>query len=500
MEINPQIIEYGTFLNSLNSLWTPHEAQFKILTSLFKEGKKRVFVNCGRKFGKTELALYFLKRKALERPGSVLYYVSKTQESAKDIVWKNRRLQSFGPKGYLKEGKEGIKETEGSIHFKNGSSIYLVGSNMDVDSLVGVEPYAVVYDEYRTHNPAFHETMDPNYAPYDAQLLILSTPPKLEDIESGKTRHYRDMINVCSENDLYEYYNFSSFENPNENVQKYLVRKKEELYSIGLGYVWEREYMARIVPGDKNTVFGEISDDLLSPHLDVMRTIREDEGKFEFFTITDPSGQKRWGVLFAALDPYDKTLYLLDSIVLDASDERQKVQMSALILWDLIEKKMKKILPNSKHSDWNHIYDSSESFFANSVNIHVDSSIELTPVNKNRKGFGVEEGFSAIRDLISSDSIVFSDRVSTLILELQGIQFDPISGKAKKVFDELTDCLRYLISEINDVFESDLEYTPNKIRKVDPKALIFEASRFAREKRARENLDDDFYSNGHLWS
>jgi hypothetical protein len=98
--------------------------QKKILRAIFNDGKKRIFIRAGRKFGKTECLLYIINRIAAVFPKQTALYITPTLKQGKKIIWKNRRLQDFCPKEF------GVteNETETTIKFPNGSYIELDGS------------------------------------------------------------------------------------------------------------------------------------------------------------------------------------------------------------------------------------------------------------------------------------------------------------------------------------------------------------------------------------
>ena len=50
--LSKRLISHAEILADLNSVFVPHTAQIEIGHALFHQGKKRVFVQCGRKFGK----------------------------------------------------------------------------------------------------------------------------------------------------------------------------------------------------------------------------------------------------------------------------------------------------------------------------------------------------------------------------------------------------------------------------------------------------------------
>jgi len=486
-QIDSDLMAYGLFLQQLHLDWEPHSGgQKEVLEDLLVNKKRIVFLNCGRKFGKTEIAMYYLWRKAAEIPNSVWFYVCPTAELGKKVVWDTKRLQTFGPRNYLLDGKQGIKESTQSIHFKNGSGIYIVGSNVDTDSLLGVMPHGAVYDEFRAFSPRFHESMRANFLPHKAAVLIISTPPSKEDILSGKCAFYAKMIKICKVTDRYSYYHRTSLDNPHMDKED-LEFEKQELYANGEEHVWHRENMAEIVFGSQHSMYPELTESSLTPHLDLKRMLTKQETELDWFVVVDPSGAKRWGVLFAAVNPYDRMVYLVDCITLDSLIPSQRNEMSALVLWSKIENICRELNPHIDPDQWHIVYDSAESFFYNELRINVGEHLNIYPVNKNK--MSKTEGFSRIKDLISTKSLYISDRVLMLISELRGMKINPVTELPKKEFDELIDCLRYLIYEVNYIFLE--EYKKKAVMRKDysDAEIVFESGKMAMRQRAEAEKD-----------
>lgn len=94
----------------------------------------------GRRFGKTYLCITRLINWAIEKPGSLCWYVTANYRMAKQIAW--RQLRAMVPE----EVFMAKNEQELLIELKNGSIIALKGSE-NADSLRGVSLSALVVDE-----------------------------------------------------------------------------------------------------------------------------------------------------------------------------------------------------------------------------------------------------------------------------------------------------------------------------------------------------------------
>ena len=152
-----------------------HAAQIEIASSLLKDKKDTLFIQCGRKMGKTELVCYLLWRHALLNPGSACYYVAPEASHGRKLIWDDRRLQRFlgtDSDKYLKSERN----MEMKITFNNNSFIQVIGSeNWSVAN--GLTPSFVVYDEFKVFHPKWHIEMNPNRLAKKAPLVIIGTPP-----------------------------------------------------------------------------------------------------------------------------------------------------------------------------------------------------------------------------------------------------------------------------------------------------------------------------------
>ena len=88
--------QFITIMNDLASLFQPHGGQIEVGQALFYNRKLRVFVKCGRKWGKTTMAVYSLFRFAMTYDGSGCYYVAPFFNQARELIWSDRRMQEIG--------------------------------------------------------------------------------------------------------------------------------------------------------------------------------------------------------------------------------------------------------------------------------------------------------------------------------------------------------------------------------------------------------------------
>ena len=124
---------------------------------------------CGRRWGKSRLAAYYLIISALSTPGSVYYLVSPQFPQTK-IIW--RMLKKYIPKSSISR----IMEGELYIEFKNGSLIF-AKSGDNPAGLRGEGLDGVVIDEAAFVKPeVWNEAIRPALSDKNGWALLISTP------------------------------------------------------------------------------------------------------------------------------------------------------------------------------------------------------------------------------------------------------------------------------------------------------------------------------------
>lgn len=428
-------------LKDLNSLWRPHSGQKLVGDAYFVRKKKKIFVRCGRKFGKTELACFLLYWAALSQPNQHCYYIAPTYKQARELVWENGRLTNF-----LKKfgGKyiEKISETDNRITFKNGSFIKIDGSE-NYEAYRGINPHFIVYDEFKDFHSKFHEGMEPNLATYEAPIFIFGTPPNSEDhrfcvIEDGVRRDEEG-----------ESFIMPTETNPHIN-RKWLKNQEAVMIARGEWHVWMREYMAQIVPSGALNIFpmleaprvghdGKFADYTkhVRPHEELMELVRRYPKDYTYHAILDPASTSTFAVLFAAVHKRTKRVLCLREIY-----ERDKGEMSAKRIWPRVKSIEKEIL--ARDDWWREVYDYAAAWFANEVQAEYPGT-SLTPCVKDLRDKEVR--LSSIKDFIREGLFLISaEGCPKLIWEMRNYATDE-DGKIPKKNDHLIDDVRYLFND-----------------------------------------------------
>jgi PBSX family phage terminase large subunit len=125
---------------------------------------------CGRRFGKTHLAIRELSYFA-RIPDQEVWYVAPSYKQAKQIVWRKLKNKLQDLKWVQK-----INESELTIVLKNNSTISLKGAD-NPDSLRGVGLDFLVMDEFADiSSDAWYEVLRPTLADKQGHALFIGTP------------------------------------------------------------------------------------------------------------------------------------------------------------------------------------------------------------------------------------------------------------------------------------------------------------------------------------
>ena len=434
-------------LNDLHTVFTPHEGQIAVGRSLFYNNKTRVFVRCGRKWGKTTLELYTLYRWVLTKPNASYYYIAPYYNQASELIWKPQFLQNFlyrPDKDIDLRNKyiQDIHESDRRIIFKNGSFIKLMGSD-NYESGRGLTPDGAVYDEFKDFDYRFHEGFKDNLLPRKAPILIVGTPPATHDHFFVRTE---EDFRLDPRGSVFK---MSTFTNPHIDKEELLLEKEASIRK-GEWAKYMREIEAEIVPGGANAIFPMFTIPTLSAdgsfkgesvHVkkseDLDRRINSYHKDYDFYVSFDPGSALVFGVLFIAVNKYSKQVIVLDEIY-----ETDRNKTTAKLIYPRAVEVMKRYAP--PHS-WHKLYDYAATWFQ--VEVNNEFSVALTPCTKdvNKK----EVGLSVIKDFMLDELedgerfFLVADRCVKFIWEVTNYATDE-HGKIPKANDHLIDNLRYI--------------------------------------------------------
>lgn len=450
-------------LSKLHARWTPHKGQIPVGKAIFHDKKYLTWIQCGRKWGKTDIAIYSIVRWALCNPNKECWYVGPYLKQVRKIAW--RRILNAIPPEYIKH----INRSDSEITLINDTRINIEGSD-NPDASRGFTVHFCVYEEFKDFHPEYHdECMGPNLDAFSAPLVVIGTPPSSESF-------FTIMADEAKADPDAAYFEVSCYDNPHIN-QDAVKRKENQLIARGEWAKAQREYHGKFIKGGAGSIFPMFKQERhVMQHNNIMDSfINKDSSHLEWYCMADPGTTTAFGVLFAAINPYTKKVFILDNILAESM-----LETSTLDVWPRMKDCAQDLYPEAdglEDDDWSKHYDQAGAWFANEIMRH--HGVSFMPVDKhlNTK----EDGLGLIKDLMNADLIVFSDRCQELIKELEGYQTDK-NGKIPKKNDHLIDCLRYILgTAMYDINEVDMADSKKETRELIKKS-----------RRMDDNIEDTF--------
>lgn len=427
-----QKIHIANVIKSLHKDWDGHKAQNQILNAIFHQGKKRIGIECGRKFGKTELVCYILWRVACMVKNAECYYFAPTGKQAKELIWANSRIQRFGASEYLAAKPN---ETELRMKFTSGAFIKLDGSE-SYEAYRGIGPDIFIYDEFKDFHPKFHPAMEPNRAAKANKgmgiHIVLGTPPEVDchPEDPDKPHPFYELMDEIRDDPDGAYFNFTSYSNPHIPAS-FIDGQREKYTKRGDLPGFMREYMAKRVKGGPGAIFPMFDKRVhVKAHDDVLAMFRRDWKHMEWEVIADPGTESVFGCLFMAINPYNQKVYILDEIY-----AKSQAETSTGKIIPAIRAIREDLNPND---DWVQIYDEAASWFCNEAGSSFHEAFLPTHKSWDKK----QSGLSLIKDQLIERKAIISDRCVNLIWEMENYQKDK-NGRIPKKNDHLVDCYRY---------------------------------------------------------
>jgi PBSX family phage terminase large subunit len=173
-------------------------------------------VNCGRRWGKTTLAILEMVAKAVFKDDAIIVYIAPTYAQARDIAWVELKKLCLPIALNTNESRLEI-----TIQTKNGgkSIIWLRGWE-SVETLRGQRFDFVVIDEIASMRNFFlnwQEVLRPALTDRKGEVLFISTPKGFN--------HFYDLFNTQDED--YKSFHYTTYDNPYMPVDEVEKAKKE---------------------------------------------------------------------------------------------------------------------------------------------------------------------------------------------------------------------------------------------------------------------------------
>lgn len=170
-------------------------------------------LNCGRRWGKTTLAVEEIKGKALSKSTRIAY-IAPTYQQARDIAWELLKRELQPVISNINESRLEIK-----IHtVRKGESIIILRGWESVETLRGQQFDFIVVDEVammRNFHSAWQEVIRPTLTDTKGEALFISTPKGFN--------HFYDLFNQQAKDSDYKSFQFITADNPyipREEIEK----------------------------------------------------------------------------------------------------------------------------------------------------------------------------------------------------------------------------------------------------------------------------------------
>jgi PBSX family phage terminase large subunit len=176
-------------------------------------------INCGRRFGKTTLAIEEIKGVALAKETRICY-IAPTIQQARDIAWEMmmKELKPVIVKAVESPSREIVIK-----NIKGTKSLIQLSSWEKIETLRGQRFDFIVIDEVasmRNFWLNWQEVIRPTLTDTKGEVMFISTPKGFN--------HFYDLYNLENEDKDYKSFHFTSYDNPFLPVDE-LDKAKEEL-------------------------------------------------------------------------------------------------------------------------------------------------------------------------------------------------------------------------------------------------------------------------------
>lgn len=214
----------------METVFNPTPGQLEVIQS----NARYRLVNCGRRWGKTTLAVNEMLAFASMKPNSLVVYYAPTFSQARDIAW--RMLKHFAPQyGKVKS----INETRLEIKI-NDSEIWLRGVE-NYESARGLGIHFLVIDEIammRNWYSIWEEVLRATLADTSGQALFCSTP-------KGYNHWYELWQKGQNNEDGYTSWTFPSSSNPHLKPEE-IEQAHKELRLEAFEQEWEAQFRSTV--------------------------------------------------------------------------------------------------------------------------------------------------------------------------------------------------------------------------------------------------------------
>lgn len=446
---NEKLIVLAEIQSDIHSRWIPHAGQVPIGMAVFYHGYKKIFVEAGRSFGKSQIASYILGRNALENPGSTSYIFGPFIGQMKEIYWTPRLIHKI----VGEENIESENSTEMRITLTNGSMIRVCGAeNYEAFRGVKLAPGSIcLIEEMKDIRPEFLDAFLPNLSVNDPILMMIGTPPYREN-------HFVHYSKHAQKSDDWFYYWAPTEVNPHVS-RDFLVNQKAFLVANGMEDVWMAEYEARYTLGGHRSVFPMV------PRMPIKKLDEawpKDSNKWILHVGFDPASTSVFAVTFYLFNPYSKKVIPIGEIY-ESRPEYCTARKMRIAVNDKISGFSKRGFKEVVMT-----YDSAARWFRNEIVGMEGNDWWLVPSDKSS---GLQGEISCWRGVLAHGHFEWTDAVPKLRWEMENYILDE-NGRLPDKDDHAWQSGAYSLKAMGFDFTDTME--PRTIQKEDPRGFRIE--------------------------
>jgi hypothetical protein len=494
---DPRFAHLAKLFRALNDKWQPNPGQLEAGTALYVEGIRRLGIECGRKFGKSDWCTDTCWRLGNMIQNGQGYYFGAVAKGAREFIWSNERLQNWGPREFVSD----INKTDMRLTFTSGTFVKVDGAD-EFRGSKGFNPDFMILDEAADYPDGFWHAMRPNFASKDCIVVVVSSPPWILEEAPGKPVYFCRMMDLWKKymqeakakgaRPKHFYCNYPSHVNAKNLPPGFLEQEEKELRDMGCDDIWEREYLARRVTAGGRRIVGSFKpdrhvyshDELIKEH------IERNRNTLTWITAVDPS-QTLFGTLIMAVNPYTKEVFFLDEIAEQDENETTEAQ-----LWPRIAEKEQDIIGEDTGEEdserFLRVCDEAAKWWIVGCANDPGIGIAFNPTEKALNS--IEYGVSLLRELFKHNLGYVSDRCSMFIYQLTNWRRDA-RGLIPEKGKDLIDCGRYGLHEAGYYLTRD---EIPEIKKAHPRLARAETLRDTPESYAQRKMIREFMNNTGL--
>lgn len=424
-----------------------HATQDKIYGAIQRNTRRKFFVLCSRRLGKTFMLLALAFQTAIRKPGARVLFLAPTAKQAAQIAVDTAAAILNGGSepdfACPTDLRPELKAQQKEFIFSNGSIVRLSGVNNEHSAdLRGGAADLVILDEAGQMDnlkSVVSDVVMPMTMTTNGQIILATTPPDspghdstqiYEDLaatESAIKFTIRDAPHVTHETKR-EY--LIEAGEKREDVDEILAGKKEPLGTTAL-----REYFCEFVTDASKAVVPEFT-----PAKQKQLVIEWPRPDFyDSYTAIDPGMEDRTGILFAYTDFLEGKAVIEDEALLHRANTNQ--------IADVI--RTKEATNFADHPPYARVSDTDKRLIADLSQLH---GLSFAPARDKDPVVEV----NLIRNLVQSDKLIINPRCSNLIRQLRNAIWNNTANDFARAGQsspdghyDLVAALRYLIRIIN---------------------------------------------------